>query len=333
MFKKAIEYLEYNFQLSIQGNEWQGISNLPIFLSKGYDFKELLINDTVILMINCSRKEDLGVEVIISNLVEIRDKGKFTGETILLFKNITNYHREKLIKAGQAFIISGKQIYAPFLGLIFIEKSQDRFIVNEVAKAQVMKPTTQALFLELISTSNFDRSAQELSNKLNVTKMSITRAFKDLEEMNIVSKSYDYYLSDYRFVKNIKETWENAYDYIMDPVVQRIYVNASLIDDLFKNDLITSGESALSKYTMLGQPQQKTYGISRKRFKKFEEQVEVQPYAESNSYMIEIWRHEMPSVEGAIHPFAVAAEMKNNYDERIEDQTKHMLQQFFDKEK
>lgn len=332
VFDKAIEYLEYNFQFVIDAREWQGKSDLPLYLAKGFDFIELLIEGQRILMINCSRKEELGIEEIMAHLRAIRDKGKYKGEIILLFKNITNYHREKLIKEGQSFIISGKQVYSPILGLIFVEKMHDRFKTADNTETRLMKPTTQALLLELISSNDFKRSAQEVGRRLDVTKMSITRAYKDLEEMAIVSKSAEYYLSEYRLINSNKETWEMLIDKFIDPVLKRVYVDEAMMDDALRSELCISGESALSLYTMLGHPKHKVFGITNKRFKKFVGNIKTLPYADSHSCILEIWRHEMPTVEGILHPLAVALEMKYIYDERIEDQTNQMIERYFDKE-
>lgn len=331
IISEAIKYLKYNFQFIIKSHKWNYKSNLPIYLANGYDFEEATIEDKTVLLMDCSRKE-ARIEELVTHLQKVKENAHYQNEIILIFKNITNYHREKLIKEGLSFIIPGKQIFAPIFGAIFIEKLQDRFASSDDGNKQLMKPTTQALLLELISSLDFSRTAQELGKKLNVSKMSITRAYRDLEEMNIVSKSDEYYVSGYRFSTGIEELWKLTSKYLMDPILKKLYVNESTITYELRSELITSGESALANYSMIGFPRQIVYGITSKRFKKYEELIEIKPYADSNTCMIEIWKHEMPSEDHVLHPLAVFLILRNEYDERIEEQLDQMIEAYFERE-
>lgn len=331
IINEAINYLEYNFQFTLKRREWFGKSNLPLYLAKGYNFEEVLIEKKAVLFMACSRKET-SVGELLSHLNKVKELACYNNEVILVLKSITNYQREKLIKEGLSFVIPGKQIYVPIFGAIFIEKLQDRFSIPDEGKIEIMKPTTQALFLELIASMDFSRSAQELGKKLNVSKMSITRAYKDLERMSIVTKSDEYYVSGYYFSAEIKEVWTLASKNLMDPVLKNVYVNESLITDELSSELIVSGESALSNYSMMSFPRQNVYGITSKKLKKYEETIELQALPESNTCKIEIWKHEMPSKESVLHPLAVFAVLRNEKDERVEDQLEQMIEAYFEKE-
>ena len=331
IISEAINYLEYNFKFSYKSHEWRGKSNLPLYLANGYNFEEVLIEKKAVLFMDCSRKETSFRELL-SHLNKVKEITSYNNEIILIFKSITNYQREKLIKEGLSYIIPGKQIYVPIFGVIFIEKLQDRFSIIDEGKIEIMKPTTQALFLELIASMDFRRSAQELGKKLNVSKMSVTRAYKDLEKMNIVTKQGEYYVSGYHFSTGIKEVWTLASKNLMDPVLKNVYVNESLITEELRSELIVSGESALANYSMMSFPRQNVYGITSKKLKKYEETIELQPLPESNTCMIEIWKHEMPSKENVLHPLAVFTVLRNEYDERVEDQLEQMIEAYFEED-
>ncbi len=83
---------------------------------------------------------------------------------------------------------------------------------------------------------------------------------------------------------------------------------------------------------MMGYPKQDIYGITSKRFKKFENVTSVQPISDTNSCIIEIWRHEMPIKNGIVHPLGIAVELKSVFDERVEDQLELMIEDYFKKE-
>ncbi len=325
---EAIDYLEHNFGFDIKVNKWEDVDKLPVFLSKGYDYAEMMLPGNRMLLMNCSRHQNRSIDVIKTHIIRLRKLTGYKREIVVIYMDASYYHRKRMVSEKMSFIVPGKQIYIPVLGTIFTEKQQDRYSVGTKNDIKKMSPTTQALFLELMCTNDFDRPSSEYAKTLNVTPMSISRAFSELDETGIIHNSGSYYLSGYSFKEERKTLWHKIYDSLSNPVIKRIYIRENSINEVLVEKLVISGESALSRISMLGSPSYSIYGITSKEFKKLTENVSSQPFLDEGACEIELWRYQLPKRNGMIHPLGIALVLKDEADERVQDQIEQIIREY-----
>lgn len=323
MFKEVASYIEFNFGGNVYLEKTLIEEKLPLYLSKKYDFKKMIYYDKEFLLIDCSKNSELGIISLEKHLKKILNGDEKKVEAILIFDDMTKYMRNKLLEKGLSFIIPGKQIFLPNLGRIFSEKRLTRYSskLNSIKK---ISPTTEALLIEMMCSNKFPDNRSELARKLDVSEMSISRAVKELGSTEILM--YD----DTTDIKDFtKKIIENAKQIFSDPLIKRIYVKRESINDELWNVLSLSGDSALSKETMLINPKFDVYGLSNKKWKKFKSEVEEVPFEDKDVCVVELWKYQLPIKNDSLHPLALYIMFMLDNDERIQKEIEILLERYF----
>ncbi len=332
MFGAALKYINDQFGIEFIEGANLDLSKMPLFLRNGYGFLEVKTDDVKLLLVDCTQKKNLSGYDLIKNVENIQRHSGHSLVIVLIFDVATNYLREILIKAKIAFVIPGKQIYIPVLGSLYIERMQPKYKVKKKLSVSKMQPTTQALLLNLLATNDFDRTMEELAKELSVSKMSISRAFKELHEMGIVAESNITKGCTYLFNDRLYEIWRKGEEKLINPIMKEIYILGNSINEELQRELVVSGESALSEYSMLGAPRNAVFGITSKRIKAFQGTYQSVPFKDYGTCVVEIWKHEMPIQNGIVDPLGIAVLLLNEGDERIEISIREMMEDYSWKE-
>ena len=325
MSEVSLKYIQDQFGIEFVENNFLEISKMPLFLRKGYKYDAVSVGTVKLLLVDCSKKSNLNGDELIKNVENIQKYTEYSSAVVLVFTSATNYLRELLIASRIAFVIPGKQIYIPMLGTVFVERMQSKYKTEKLVANTKLQPTTQALFLNLLVTNDFSRSMEVIAKELNVTKMSISRAFKKLCEMDLVGETSVKGGCSYLFKDRPYEVWEKGKSKLFNPKMKEIYVFEDSISMALKDELVISGESALAEYSMLSSPKNPVFGITSKRFKNFEGQYKEVPFKDQGTCIIEVWKHELPHQNGIVNPLGVAILLQDVIDERINNSIIEML--------
>lgn len=324
IFRKVADYIELNFGGKVFLKKTLIEEKLPLYLSNKYDFKRMIYFEKEFLLIDCSRDSELGIISLEKHLKKILNVDEKKVDVILIFDDMSKYMRTKLLEKKLSFIIPGKQIFLPNLGRIFSEKRLTRYSskINAVKK---ISPTTEALLIEIMCSNNFLNSRSELSRKLDVSEMSISRAIKELNNNEFLS--YDDIIDIDEFTKKIMG---NAKQIFSSPILKRIYVKRESISDELWDELSMSGESALSKETMLIKPIIDVYGITNKKWKEFKSEAEEVPFEDRGVCIVELWKYQLPIKNDSVHPLALYIMFMLDNDERIQKEIGILLEHYFE---
>lgn len=327
---RAIQYLKDNFHCKVDLKEKLWTNKLPIYLSKQYDYMEVEINDSIFILIDCSKSKDLNAETYNKHITSIEKtmNRDIKLSFILVFDNISNYLRMRLISFELSFIAIGKQIYIPYLGKIFSERRESRYDIRVSRSTQKMLPSTQALFLELMITQDFNISMEEMADRLNVTKMTVSRGYFELKNLGLVECDSKAKSSKYRFILDRKEIWGRAQDYLINPILKKVYIQSNSLGKEIKEKMIIAGESALAEYTMLSAPKQDEFGVTSRQYALISNRLEEVPMKESDSYVLYIFKHRMPYQAQKLHPLALVLMFKEEIDERIQGEIEFMMKTY-----
>ncbi|MDP3304634.1 MAG: hypothetical protein Q8S15_00970 [Erysipelotrichaceae bacterium] len=327
VLNSAISYIKDNFHCDVVLKESVWVKKLPIYLSKGYEFLEVEIFNSIFILIDCSRKSNLSAEIYqkhIQNIERIVDKDNDISY-ILVFGSISNYLRMQLIKAKLSFVSIGKQIYIPKLGKVFSERRELRYANSNDESIIKMSPSTQALFLELLITRDFSKSMEQSAKRLDMTKMTVSRAYAELKILGLVKYDKSNKSSKYKFFSTEEETWKKAQSFLINPLLRKVYFKSDILENAVIEKLLVAGESALTQYSMLAHPENVEYGITSKQYKLISNEIEEIPIKDSNSSTIYIFKHRMPHNEKLLHPLAIALMFKEEIDERIQGEIENMM--------
>ena len=325
MFSNVKEYLEVNFEGDVNLSLWDEKKKLPLYLIKAYDYIIIEYYGKTFLAINCSAKEELGIDELKKHFKQIKKYTNLEYELVVIFNVTTRYMRSRLIREQISFIIPGKQIYFPTLGMVYSEKLISKYKLDKGYISQMkMTPVTQALFLELLLSQKSNINQSVLAKKLNVSRMSISRGLKELKSMNLIKDTDEDGIVNVKFSEHIIEVWKKAQDYFVEPILKKVYVIIDSIENELQDHLVISGESALSRYSMLGEPKYRIYGITNKEWNALNHKPQIVKVKDDRVCIIELWKHKLPVNENIIHPLSLLVLLASESDERIINELEYL---------
>lgn len=333
MLDNAIQYIEDSFGVYVFKHEFFNTDKLPIYLSKSYIFQQVdILNKTFLLL---SRRNDdfLSIDTIEDHVDSIRKKTEINYSIVFVFKEINSYYRHRLIEDHIPFIIPGKMVYIFELGTIFNERLNKKYISNySNLEIKRMSPSTQSLFMYLMTTNDFYSSMEKIANKLRISKMSVSRGYNDLINLNLIEKSIFNESSEYHFKKDRMKVWKEAQLYLINPLFKVIRLHPESVSNR-KEEFVLSGESALSHYSMLMEPKNKTYGITKKDFNKIVLGDSELMIFDDNYVIVQLFVHTLPINNNILHPLSLALLFKDEQDPRVKIEIDALIENYFNKER
>lgn len=243
------EYLELVLHQSIDEKNYEDIGKLPLGCRNTFELRVLKMGLQEFL---------LAAPTVDMSLSELRKKRfqleKQTGYLCVLYlKKVNWYAGPKMVEEGIPFVWENHQVYLPFAGMLLKENP------SRIPKACTeISFLTQKLLLKALYESWENVSAVQASKLLNVSRMSITRCYDEIEAFDMPflktkKKSRRFYA-----MKDKKTMWDTMLPYMRNPII-RVYKP----ERKPKLDMILSGTSALAHYSMLGEDQYITYALRK----------------------------------------------------------------------
>lgn len=231
---------------------------------------------------------------------------------IIVLSEISAYQRRILIEEHQAFMVPGKQLYAPALGMQF--QRAERSALKGV---DVVSFTTQLILTAYILGKLEDGLTQkEIAERLRLVPMSVSRAVKELTSVDLIrtEKVGRSVRVHPRFTG--KELFDEARSVMRAPINRRSVIYAH---DLPQEALI-SGESALAERTMLSDPPLRIYAVKAGGLgmvQRLDPEWIVDP---AGSVMVEEWPFDPRTLASGntIDPVSLILIMQEVDDERVE---------------
>ena len=165
----------------------------------------------------------------------------------------TFYIKEKLVEEGIPFVLKGKQIYLPFIGLLLSNENK-----RNIAPVHLISFLTQRTILVAIYEKWENVTVSKAAIKLGVTKMSVSRCFDEIEYLNIdilVMKGKSRAII---VPTDIKKLWDDIKSVLRNPVIARY----ELIENIHLEK--KAGITALCEYSLISDNDFPTYAITKK---------------------------------------------------------------------
>ena len=287
--------------------------SLPNFIYSRYQVKRVTLDGQAASFVYPNNELD-SIDAIKKHLERVRIAEN--APAVLVLKHLTYRQKEYLLKAHIPFIVEGKQIYLPFMAVYLQERGdiEEQDISN-------MLPSSQLLLLHYIYNGCGEMLTSDAAKALNLTATSISRASRQLEEMQFIN-------TEKRGVQKViysnwrpKELFAIAHTSMKNPVRRTIYVPKDSVIEYMP----LSGYSALSEYTMLNPPIVKCF--ASESIKKLDKASSQKLQSTDDQYEIQLWRYDPMKLSGSgmVDRLSLALSFSDDKDERVEDAIEEML--------
>ncbi len=306
--ERMVSYVEKTFGSKMSVRDWKEQNNLPLILREQYVFLIIRLFDSDHLVFIETGETGNTPAVIAKHcrmLTDYWDKG-----IVYSRGTLSSTDRARLIQAKIPFIIPHRQLYLPFIGIDMKE-----LFPSGKKMTDTLSPSAQLLVLGKLYEKNWiTESPTGMSEMIGISKMSIGRAFCELEQHGIASVRISGKQKTLEFGSHGKGLWEQALPLLKSPVT-----SSKTVPYAERKDLILSGPSALSRYTMLQEPETMTYAVFNRK-KACSNQMERQNGIDDRDMIIQKWSYDplLLSSEGIVDPLSVYLEFQESDDERVE---------------
>ena len=313
-------YLQETLGISASLGPWPDGDRLPLYLRDGFRFYQALLLKTPCLFLVDRADEAPSPATIRKQLDQVRPK--WEGELIYVRSQVASHGRKRLIQQRVPFLVPGNQLYLPMLGIDLREHFR-----KQRQTTPSLKPATQALVLHLLIHQDAHlQTPVEFAQRLGYTKMTMSRAFDELEEEQLGEVVKEGRERCLRPVATKRQLWEKALPLMQSPVQRRSWVRHPDLPP----GVVTAGLSALARYSMLVAPNTPTIAVSKDRWKSTQDRSQSRKAVadDPQSVEVEVWTYnpELFAKEGVVDPFSLYLSLKEDQDERVQASLEAMLE-------
>lgn len=311
-------YLETVLHQKVSLEEYTDLSKIPLVYRRSFLFSIAHVQEQVFL---------LAVPLEDRNLSELRKCHKvftrLTGYCVALgLKKLTSYARDCMLKEGIPFVLEGKMLYLPFLG-VSLNTNQTR----EVEPCLEVSFLTQKLLLKALYESWQDVTVTQAAELLQVSKMSITRCFDEIQALELPYLNTQTRARKLSSSENKQEMWKELRPYLRNPVLKTFRLRETI-----EEALPVSGITALSEYSLLGEDGYPTYAVTKAQIRALGiAQRKQVPREEVPACMVQEVGYVLPFQDGkAIDPLSVILTLSetDKSDPRVELSINQMLEDY-----
>lgn len=283
-------YVESVLGLKLRFKPWEHVKILPYALRDRYEFfvTEILGGRCLILKERPQREAsvaDVAKHMQAINKLLAKKMPETSDLMVFVTDTLPSYDRKRLVEKGVQFIVPGNQLYLPAFGMDLREYYRQR-----LEKPQVLSPATQSMLIQFLIKgwqSRLLTTRSTFEKSFTYAKMTVTRAIKELTDLDIVQPGKEMGEAAIFFHLSPKETWEMAKDYMRTPVKKTLWLNA--IPEAFDTPMLLAGEAALAEMSLLASPKVPGFAMTTAQFEHIRELAQSEHRQKVNTaYGVEI---------------------------------------------
>lgn len=286
-------------------------SALPFFLVDAFSFaRVVLLNEEIVLVLD-QRAEKSPLSQVAAWLQQARKLIRLP--VVYVVGSLASYERRRLIEAHVPFIVPGKQLFLPDLGVDL----REYFHAASPPKREAVSPSTQALLIWHL----LNRPGQAMWNlgsaavELGYTAMTGSRALAEMMaagigEKKVIGRANYLCVSDSERV-----TWEAALPSLRSPVAHRLALDR-IPDD---RGVRLAGLSALSELSMLDGPRRPCFAVRSGAWMKDKHGPNLLPPGDPSGFEIQVWNYSTELAEGkTVDRLSLYLSLRDEKDERVQ---------------
>ena len=316
LFEQALQYLN---QVLGEGaarlESPETAAQLPYFLLDIYDVVPGRLLGDVVTFACVKGHEPLAAHQVSQHMARFR--GMLNAPAILVLPTVAPGERKQLIQQGVPFLVPGRQLYAPHMGVILTE----RFAAMPTQERALASPATQALLIWFLNHYPLTEtwSAFEEAGVLGYTDMTATRAVRELLKFGLFELEVRGRAKYLKLVQSRRDLWEMAKPYLRSPVVRTLGTYDHRILSL--GPVRWAGESALANMSMLNDPQQPVMAMTAEAAQQAKQKgVFFEPRPLADGVAVQVWRYrpDMNAKTNTVDPLSLWLSLRDSRDNRIQ---------------
>ena len=314
-------YLNASLGLDATPLLWAEAPKLPLYLRESYDlYGATLLGLPCVFMVDKSETQT-SPALIIKHRGLIEDRGGV--KVIYVTESISPVLRSRLVAAKVPFVVPGKQLYLPPLGIDFRELYPKRKVHQET-----LSPAVQVLFIRALYEGRRELSRpSEFAAELGYSKMTIGRAFDELEATGAAMDRSRGKERRLVFAAAGKALWETMLPKLVSPVKKTMLVSAT-IPGVPK--LALAGISALAHHSILVSPDRATYAVAPGKTLRMALDAANRPYDDDKEHtvFIEIWKYDPRLIKNGptVDTLSLYLSLREEKDERVQQALERMME-------
>lgn len=289
---------------------------LPLYLDL-YEIQPISLDGVKVLFIT-PRETLNNVKALKKHLEKMQSlSGCFVS---LLLNDISETRKKSFLENHIPFVVTNNQIYLPFMAIYLQEKNK-----TKIEAVSQLTPAAQLVFINFFKQNSEALAVASFAKKLQFSEMSTTRALRQLVATGLFEIKKGTITNSNLLVTKVKdkeELFNKIEPYLINPVKNFFYIDK---EELNNKELLPSGETYLSMFSMLGKEELDTWAFYGK-FTDFKtatnELTDV-----SRQAKIEIWKYnpKLVCLEETNDSISVYLSLKNSTDARISKENKKLI--------
>jgi DNA-binding MarR family transcriptional regulator len=294
-------------------------ASLPYYLQDTFSFRQIRLAgyDVTLAIPKAEAKNE--PQFTFKNIRTQLDFAHSLLETPIIFcpESLASYERRNLIEQKISFIVPGKQMYLPELGIDLRESFRN---ANPI-KTEQCSPATQALlFCYLLNHSTTNQwHPGEIGANLGYTPMTISRVVRELQTLGLAESVTVGRAKWLHMPKTKAETWNDAQRYLRSPIKRIVWCKENLNSK--QSEIRFAGLSALAKLSMLTEPSTPCKAISLGMWNAaLENGVKEYPQPVPGAKEWQVWTYSptMITKSKTVDPLSLWLSLKDESNERVQ---------------
>lgn len=320
LLNRLKRYLSDTLGITVTLSKPTNQGSLPFFLQDIYDvFHVRLLNEEFIVL--ASKNDSELTPATIHKHIDIVSQ-QLKMKAVFVHFTISSFNRKRLIEHKVPFVIPGKQMYLPDLGVDLRE-----YFIKKRSKTVILGPSTQAVILyALTQTMTEPVTPTQLAEALGYSRMAMTRSLDEIESVELAEVSITGRKRLVSFDKNRRNLWGKTLPHLKSPVKENVWLK-TMIDEL---PVCQAGLTALARYSMLTPPKRQGYAAFAKDWKAIKRKYphEITSYPDEAGYELEIWSYSPGLFANGkiVDPFSLYLSLRDIKDERVESAIEKMME-------
>lgn len=281
---------------------------LPILITNSYQLMHCHLLGAEACLMVCKDAEATPMQLkkhsaIVENTLKMH--------AAVVLPEVKPYNMKRLVEARVNTIVPGRQLFLPSL---LMDLRVQRNPVDMEGKP--MPVMAQAIILYHLQRRCLNGlSAQPIAELMGVSYPNINRAVKWLADNHFVelTPSREKQMT---FIRSGRELWEQALPVLQSPIERVMRTDRVL-------EAPICGEEALAELTMLAEPQEHHWAISKQEA----QQLGADLNKEYGEHVVEVWRYDpmLLAKDGMVDNLSLYLSLRKAEDERVRKEAKGLI--------
>lgn len=281
---------------------------LPILITNAYQLLHCHLLGAEVCLMVCKDADATPMQLkkhcaIVERVLEMH--------AAVVLPEVKPYNMKRLVEARVNTIVLGRQLFMPSL---LMDLRVQRNPIDMQGKP--MPVMAQVVLLCHLQKQNLNgMSAQPIAELMGVSYPNINRAVKWLADNHFVELTPGRE-KRMRFIREGKELWEQALPVLQSPVERVLRTDRIL-------EAYVCGEEALAEWTMLVEPQEQHWAISKQEAQHLGRDLDK----EFGEHVVEIWRYD-PKLLGnnnTVDVLSLYLSLRDTSDERVHKEINQLM--------